>query len=134
FQVEANAPEPSAQRDIGAFCRREAIPFLDLLPALGPLGEAGFLDYDHLSIAGADRVAEALAASDLLPKSPGEREILAAHFGRPVASVSLQELASALGAPDPRVRAASAWALEQEGEKAASTATLLRRALRDESP
>src|SRR5262249_39523765 len=53
FQVAADAPVPVAQRVIGDFCRREGIPFLDLLPALARLGEPAFHDYDHLSPKGA---------------------------------------------------------------------------------
>ena len=74
------APDPTVQSEIEAFCRREGVPFLDLLPALRPLGEAAFVDYDHLSIAGAARVAETLAASAILPKVPTEGEVLAARF------------------------------------------------------
>src|SRR5207249_1489815 len=61
------APEsPSVQERIAEFCMAQGIPFLDLLPHLRPLGEGAFLDYDHLSAAGARRVAEALADSALL--------------------------------------------------------------------
>jgi lysophospholipase L1-like esterase len=68
FQVLPGAPAPLAQREIEGFCRRSSIPFLDLLPVLKPLGEGGFVDYDHLSALGAARTAEALAASDLVPR------------------------------------------------------------------
>ena len=108
FQVEAGAPEPVAQQMIQDYCRREGIPFLDLLPALQPLGESGFVDYDHLSATGALRVAEAIAESDLLPHAPNQREVLAARFPRQ----SGDEVA-ALRDADEQVRLAGAWALEQ---------------------
>ena len=132
FQVAPGAPEPTVQGEIEAFCRREGVPFLDLLPALRPLGEGAFVDYDHLSIAGAARVAETLAASALLPKVPTEGEVLAARF--PQLALSLEQLGVALADREERVRAASAWALEQRAANAAPASDALRRALRDGSP
>ena len=55
----ASVDERSMKAEIEAYCRRSNIPYLDLLPPLRPLGEQGFVDYDHLSPAGAERVAEA---------------------------------------------------------------------------
>src|SRR6185295_18808635 len=81
FQMTKPEAEATAQREIEAFCRREGMPFVDLLPALRPLVETAFVDYDHLSATGAARVAETLAGGDLLPKSPTEPGILAARFG-----------------------------------------------------
>ena len=81
-------------------------------PRSSPLGEAGFVDYDHLSAAGAARVAEAIAASDLLPRSPSQREVLAARFGRP-APRSTARWWRPSATSDEAVRAAAAWALEQ---------------------
>jgi lysophospholipase L1-like esterase len=66
FQVALGAPAPIAQRTLAQSCRREGIPLLDLLPALASVGEAAFLDYDHLSPAGAGLVAEQVLGSSLL--------------------------------------------------------------------
>jgi HEAT repeat protein len=145
FQVLPGAPAPLAQRAIADYCRREGIAFLDLLPALLPLGDAGFVDYDHLSAKGAMRVAEEIAASELVPRSPNQREVLAARHpaGPP-------DLVAALRDGDDQVRVAATWALEQAaaetsrpggntlaGESAVDAARLveaLRKALRDPSP
>jgi lysophospholipase L1-like esterase len=67
FQVQPNAPEPAPQVVLRDFCDRHGIPFLDLLPALSALGESGFVDYDHLSVAGGEAVAEALIEARFLP-------------------------------------------------------------------
>ena len=66
FQLRADAPAPSAQQELGAFCTAEGLPFLDALPALRDLGEDAFHDYDHFSPAGARRVAEWVAESGVL--------------------------------------------------------------------
>jgi HEAT repeat protein len=141
FQVAPGAPAPTAQREIEEFSRREGIPFLDLLPVLQPLGEQAFVDYDHLSAAGARRVAEAIAQSDLLPREPSEAEVLA-QGGVGKAPWSLSALVAGLGSKDDRVRAAATWALEQEagrddaavGVLAEAAVPALRRALADPSP
>jgi len=133
FQVVARAPDPTAQREIEGFCRREGIPFLDLLPVLQPLGERGFVDYDHLSAVGADAVADAIAASPLLPRGTSEGEILKAHFGGPEAP-TVAALEAALAAVDEPLRGAAAWALEQHAKDAKAATFGLRRALGDASP
>jgi hypothetical protein len=71
----ASAEPPSVQERIAAFAAAERIPALDLLPVLRPMGESGFLDYDHLSASGARRVAEALAE----PSFSGHAERWARH-------------------------------------------------------
>ncbi len=60
FQLEDSPPEPVAQRTLVEFCRRHAIPCLDLLPALRRLGTDAFIDESHLSFEGARAVAEEL--------------------------------------------------------------------------
>jgi len=134
FQMARPEADATAQREIEDFCRREGMPFIDLLPALRPLGEGAFVDYDHLSPTGAERVAETLAGSDLLPKSQTEPEILAARLGSVEALLAPDKLGLALTDKDERVRAAATWALEQRGEKAAALEPALRRALGDTSP
>src|SRR5262249_14355853 len=71
LQVLPGAPTPPPQQTIGAFCAAEHIPFQDLLPALRPLGETGYIDYDHFSPAGARRVAEHVLESGWLDSAGG---------------------------------------------------------------
>jgi HEAT repeat protein len=130
FQAQGGAPESLPQQAIEAWCRREGVPFLDLLPVLCPLREQGFVDYDHLSASGAARVAEAIAASGLIPRALTEREIVAA--GLPGGRAAVQDLVRALSAEEAAVRRAAAWALEQQGASRAVPA--LRRALADPDP
>ena len=66
FQVGPGAPPPVVQQRIAAFCESERLRCLDLLPTLGRVGPSAFVDYDHLSPAGASLVADTLYASDLL--------------------------------------------------------------------
>ena len=68
FQVRPGAPEPVAQQRIAEFSRAAGFGYLDALPVLMPLSQAGFVDYDHLSPAGAEAVAGAIVASDLLER------------------------------------------------------------------
>ncbi len=60
FQVEPNPPPPSVQKRMADFAAAEAIPFLDFLPAaLATSSPADlFIDYDHFTIAGNEKVAE----------------------------------------------------------------------------
>ncbi|HUG53351.1 MAG TPA: HEAT repeat domain-containing protein [Vicinamibacteria bacterium] len=111
FQVAPGAPPPVVQETIAAFCRDEGMKCLDLLPALRPVGEAAFVDYDHLSPRGAEVVAEALETGDLVDWPRGHGEVLA---GAGLADVP----ASALGHRDPEVRTAAAWTLGRTGEPA----------------
>lgn len=67
FQVEPGAPEPAPQAVLEQFARREGLPHLDALPILKPLGAEAFLDYDHLSAAGTEWLALAMAQSELFP-------------------------------------------------------------------
>jgi HEAT repeat protein/lysophospholipase L1-like esterase len=107
FQVTGGAPPPVAQDTIAAFCRTDAISCLDVLPALRPLGEAAFVDYDHLSPRGAQTVADVLAAAPLIPWPRRHDEVLgAAGIARDPRAWS-----AALAHADPEVRTAAAWAL-----------------------
>lgn len=141
FQVAPGAPPPTAQQEIEEFARRESIPFLDLLPVLQPLGEQGFVDYDHLSVTGAGQVAEAIAQSDLLPRAPSEPEVLA-RGGVGKAPWEISALVAGLGSKDERVRGAVTWALEQEAARhepaargpAEAALPALQRSLADPSP
>jgi HEAT repeat protein/lysophospholipase L1-like esterase len=113
FQLAQDAPPASVQTEIAEFCRAERLACLDLLPALRRAGEDAFLDYDHLSVAGARFVASELLAGELLPKQPSARERLAGRA--PLA---------ALADPDAAVRAAACWALGREGQRAPVAALL----------
>jgi HEAT repeat protein/lysophospholipase L1-like esterase len=134
FQLRPGAPFPSAQREISRFCASEGIAFLDTLPALRPLGEDAFGDYDHFSPAGARRVAEAVADSGLLDvddtanaeRAPSPPAVAGAP-GRP-----LPALLASLRAADPRERAAAARALGEIGPPARSATPSLVSRLDDE--
>lgn len=63
FQLEPKAPPPSVQRRIEAFAGAEKIAFLDFLTEIKSEAPAAmFLDYDHFTSAGHERVARWLAA------------------------------------------------------------------------
>jgi len=73
FQVQPKAPVPSVQKRIAAFASAEQIPFIDLLPEIAesPSPTDLFLDYDHFSVSGHERVAAWLA---LHPQIAGETD------------------------------------------------------------
>ena len=133
----ASADPPRVQERIAAFGAADGIPVLDLLPVLRPMGESGFLDYDHLSASGARRVAEALAESTLLGPRPD-----AGHATRnPETTVQAPDAAASrippldrLRDPDPATRAATARALGNAGAEAPSVVPALVRALKDSDP
>jgi HEAT repeat protein len=123
FQVEPQAPAPAAQESIGAFCRREAIPFLDLLPELQPLGSAAFIDDNHLSTAGSERVAARLVSGTFVVRPKAWPDILGDD--PPL---------RALGDGDAAKRRAAAWALGGAASTGAETTTALQAALADTEP
>jgi HEAT repeat protein/lysophospholipase L1-like esterase len=127
FQVAPGAPPPRAQARILEFCRAEGLRCLDLLPALAPLGEAAFHDYDHLSAEGAQATADAVLAWRPLDDLRGASETLGARVDLPV----LRRLVAA-GSPDERV--AAAWALRRIGSPAAEALEELTAALDDSAP
>jgi HEAT repeat protein/lysophospholipase L1-like esterase len=126
FQLAPDAPPPRPQEAIAAFCRSEQIPFLDVLPAFGQLGDAAFVDDDHPTAAGARRVAEEWIASGLVtgtPAEPGERG----------ENLSAGALVAALTSPEAEERLRAAHALGNVHGGAAVVSALARR-LSDESP
>jgi HEAT repeat protein/lysophospholipase L1-like esterase len=127
FQVQPNAPPPAAQDAIGAFCKNEGIPFLDLLPEMRDLGPGGFIDHNHLSVSGARRVVDVLLARDLLTPHTSRRDLLSSR--RAASPDALVRLVTA-GSVDER-RAAS-WALGRTRPTTATTVDALTAALRDE--
>jgi HEAT repeat protein/lysophospholipase L1-like esterase len=112
FQLEPDAPEPTVQRRIARFCAESGLPCLDLLDPLRALGPEAFHDYDHLSPAGARKVADVLLHSRLLPRPLPVRELLGE---RP----SLDHVIDALGSADEPTRRAAAWELSRRGGAAA---------------
>ncbi len=137
FQVIPGAPPPLAQRTIGDFCRREAIAFLDALPAVADLGDAAFHDYDHFSPAGARRVAQQILDSNVLSEQPGTTTTRA---GQPITQAAMpavghdpQPLLRALTDPSEARRVAAARALATLGDAGALAAPALARALDDPS-
>jgi HEAT repeat protein/lysophospholipase L1-like esterase len=115
FQVAPGAPPPVVQQRIAAFCAAEGLPCLDLLPAIRGMGEAAFIDYDHLSPAGARLVASAIERAPLFPAVPSVADRLP-----PGADVP--RLVAALKDADPGVRRGAAWALGRQGRRAAAAA------------
>ncbi len=115
FQVQAGAPEPSAQSRIAEYCRASGLRCLDLLEPLQRLGAGGFVDYDHLSVEGARLVAAEVRA--LLPDRPRDPGLLAAARSSPA-------LVAALGEADPVARREAARRLAEAGARSAAPALL----------
>jgi HEAT repeat protein len=110
FQVAPGAPPPVVQSRIAEFCGRESLACLDLLPAVRRLGEAAYVDYDHLNPAGMALVTGEVAISTLLPE-------VAAAATRLGGRASFESAQEHLLDPDPAVRAAAAWALGRARQK-----------------
>lgn len=106
LQLAAGAPAPSVQERIASFCAAEKIPCLDMLPRLRGLGESAFVDYDHLSVKGAQATADAILEAGLGPVAPSERAILAARPG--------EDALALLADADASTRAAAAWGLRTQ--------------------
>jgi HEAT repeat protein/lysophospholipase L1-like esterase len=115
FQLEPGAPAPSAQQTLLAGCDRHGVACLDLLPTLAEIGTDAFVDYDHLSPAGARRVAEALVASGWLPEAGSHLELLAAAAD----SQPAPDLLGLTASRDPALREAALWAAERSAAGAA---------------
>jgi HEAT repeat protein len=126
FQVMPEAPPPYAQDAIGAFCKQEGIPFLDLLPAIRPRGESAYYDYDHFSVTGAATVADAVLASGLIT---GADALTPA--GDPAATATVAQLIDRLHSTTPQERAAAALALGARAESARAARPALIRLLGD---
>jgi HEAT repeat protein/lysophospholipase L1-like esterase len=130
LQIEADAPPPVVQRRIVEFCRREAIPCLDLLPALRRFGPSAFVDYDHLSAAGARMVADEIAGSGWLPAHYSYHYDLRSLRDGSARSITTKDLRNALRtAADPALREAAAWALGRSTEQSDEVVKALTSAL-----
>jgi HEAT repeat protein/lysophospholipase L1-like esterase len=134
LQVEPRAPAATVQQRIGALCRDQRIPFLDILPGLRGLGPAAFLDYDHLSAAGARRVAEILADSVLTVDDAHGRPAPVTGSLPPTATTSLAQWIERLRDADPGARAAAARALGNATGDPRSAVPPLTRSLADPEP
>ena len=109
FQVAADAPPPMVQQRMAAFCESERLSCLDLLPALGRLGPSAFVDYDHLSPAGASLVADTLYASGILVRGGSAQDVLRDALGDRAADVSaLTSALASAGSAGVRVECAAA--------------------------
>jgi len=131
-QMAPGGPPPTVQDEIAGFCRRRGLPMLDARAALGDLGASAFTDHVHLTADATQRVADAIAESDLIPPTPecvGCRVPLRAGPSR----AALPELLAALGAADEARRAAAARALGNGGGEPARVVPALGRALDDPS-
>ena len=150
FQVEPGAPAPVVQQQLVDFSRAEGIACLDLLPTIARAGPTAFLDYDHLSPAGAQLVADSLRASGLLAEAesdpltlrralarlpePGARsagEWLETRRGAP-GRQALAAIAAALEQGEPSERQAAAWALGAAGAVARPLVPSLARRLQQD--
>ena len=123
FQVLPHAPRPVVQERISAFCAAEGLACLDLLPVIRGMGQAAFVDYDHLSPRGARLVASTVAESALLRMAPPACR-LPAEAGVP-------RLVASLSDAHPEVRRCAAWALGRRGSTVVSAVPSLAAALRD---
>ncbi len=146
FQLEPLAPPATVQSQIGAWCEGQSLRCLDLRPALARLGQAAFVDENHLSREGSaavaaalralvprrsmsEALAEALAGSRTRAGAAARRWLAAARPALAPAERRLvaSGLAAGLESSRPRARAGAAWALgallpDPEAEAALRTA------------
>jgi HEAT repeat protein/lysophospholipase L1-like esterase len=133
-QVVPDAHPPTVQEDIKAFCAREGIPVLDVLPVLRPLGPRGFTRDDHIHPTGEGyaRVAAAVLEAGVVPRATYSVEALdEALAGRPPETPLLATL---LDSPRAEVRRQAAWRLGRDGAAAQAAIPALTRRLKDEQP
>jgi len=118
LQIEPGAPPPTPQEKIVAFCEREGIPHLDLLPAMRAAGEDAYVDYDHFSPLGSQVVADQVVAAGLVPAGAGGAGLpdeIEEHIE--VSPEPLPMLVAGLDREDARTRAGALRALGQLGER-----------------
>ncbi len=135
-QVGPDPPLPVVQEKIRAFCAREALPFLDLLPAVRPLGAAAFIPGDHLHLRAeaCARVADQVVDARLVPPAWSSVSALARALGTDALKLEpaqVKALGSLLAHPDPAVRAEAGWALGRLGPRARPAVPALLRGLTD---
>ncbi len=135
-QVGPDPPSPVVQEKIRAFCAREALPFLDVLPGLRSLGPAAFLPGDHLHLTteACARVADQVVEAALVPPAWTSVTALAQALGTDALKLEparVKDLAPLLAHRDPAVRAEAAWALGRLGPPARPAVPALLRGLAD---
>ena len=135
-QVGRDPPAPVVQEKIRAFCARDGLPFLDLLPALRPLGASAFLPGDHLHLRaeGCARVADQVMEAALVPPAWTSVTALAEALGAAPGRLEpgrAMDLVPLLARRDPAVRVEAAWALGRLGPSARGAAPALLPALLD---
>jgi HEAT repeat protein/lysophospholipase L1-like esterase len=132
-QVDRDPPPPLAQDEIKAWCARESIAVLDVLPTLRELGPGGFTPDDHIHPTGSGyaRAANAVFEAGIVPRA----SYSVAALERALAGRSPDPalLATLLDAPSADVRRQAAWRLGRDGGAAAPAVPALTRRLEDES-
>jgi HEAT repeat protein/lysophospholipase L1-like esterase len=131
FQTLPDAPPPSAQETIAAFCKAEGIPYLDLLPAIRRAGPESFHDIDHFSVAGAHLVASEVLASGLVGTTSSP---LTAPQEIEPRVADVPALIGTLAHVDDHERVTAARALARLGPAAHGAAPALASLLADGSP
>jgi lysophospholipase L1-like esterase len=153
FQVEPKAPAPTVQKRIIEFAKAENITALDFLPETATSTSPAdlFLDYDHFSRTGHERVAAWLAARPEIggPAAADRREPIAPETARELGLRSLQlegkervaapsvidtVVAEAVDDPSPRVRFEAARAVFKLGLPGASSVPALIRGVQHADP
>jgi HEAT repeat protein/lysophospholipase L1-like esterase len=130
-QVVPDAHPPTVQDEIKAFCAREGIPVLDVLPTLRTLGPRGFTRDDHIHPTGEGyaRVADAMLEAGLVPEASYSIKALEeALAGRPPDPTVLVSL---LDSPRAEVRYQAVWRLGRDGAAASPAVPALTRRLKD---
>jgi len=133
-QVGPHPPSPVVQEKIRAFCAREALPFLDVLPGLRPLGPAAFIPGDHLHLRAeaCARVADQVVEAALVPPAWTSVTAVARALGADpleLEPAQVKALRSLLAHRDPAVRSEAAWALGRLGPPARPAVPALLRGL-----
>jgi HEAT repeat protein/lysophospholipase L1-like esterase len=118
LQIAPDAPPPTPQEEIAAFCADEGIHHLDLLPAIRAAGEEAFVDYDHLSPLGegiiADQILRAGFAEPGAPVAGPFESWVDASTGRPATT---PELVERLADTEPATRTEAVRALAQRAKR-----------------
>jgi HEAT repeat protein/lysophospholipase L1-like esterase len=135
-QVGSDPPPPVVQEKIRAFCAREALPFLDLLPGLRPLGVSAFIsgDHLHLSAEGCARVADRVLDAGLVPRDWASVADLTKALdadAQELKPARAKDLVFLLAHPAAAVRAEAAWSLGSLGPSARTAVPALLRGLGD---
>lgn len=111
FQLEPDAPSPTAQQRLLELCTERGLSCIDLLPALRAVGTSAFVDYDHLSPTGSDVVVEEVLRSDWLEGQLTQEEMIGhALAGDDLTPTTLLALTEQ---ERPELREAAVWSLRR---------------------